>query len=1310
MRYLAVASVICLFLHDQAAQAQVAAVPATPAVPLKTVQTAPARVVSGGAVVQTAPGIVMQPGAQGAPGQAAQQNFVPQIKTVEEIPQLFLPAGQVFIQAVEQSQRMQRLKQLQFSRKPTAILKAWNPAMGDIKPNIYIDPQIMMMRGGMPMMHEPDMESNKAVKTPEQKRLDEQMERFQSNVTLGNWSEVRRFMQSLTGPETRAAYRQMLRSLASTQMSQAEMQAQNTGRPVLPQTMEKNVFYTEDLIQLVSLVPEKLDKEHLRNLTSILKQSLASGNAPETVVEKLKQETSKPKEKRLISEREVSKLLVESDLSVYLKDFLPSPDEAFQSKDLEALNLLARYYIAKHAQEPKSKHLEDAWKVTLQIMSLKEGDKEEKLEALKRAVEYAPRIKEELGQRWLEESFTTNTERGKEILSTLGTYIAQGMLRHPQDSTLRLKELQLQKSAIAALLKSSPTQAREWAQTLTLLASNWMREAEFSKQYDFSSNYGPRARRDVFGNFYYVNVDDDGNQQMMWNMRQQGIPQAIATGELLRTSPDDQWLTYVDAGLRPKLSGTLAQLHLKVGEENKAFPHIQSLAKSNPNQAKELVKEFLKVWTRNHDPNSERNQYRSMYFFYGYEERAEGIPLTRSKQERNVKELSEVISKMREMNLGDVDEEQLSKAFTTCHSAAEVYKTEAIEKVFGPLGKLKPRTFASLAQTMRGNLTGLWKNPGVQEKNKTNRKQKDIQEEVLRGYEVAKQVIEDGLKQHPNHWALLTAKAAVLHDEVNYRSELGKSSEFSAQRSQALKVFAQAAEQYDAVLRTRSLPEDEETTMVYDQWFYASLGAVDLAMINEERQPDFKQMPIIKAAIQKLPADLAERHMNKFANNLFSRMSSAKAQVKFRYLQGGFGIIDPDHKQAYEARKLFDYYKDLITEVKLTTEVDGGDTTVGHGEPFGVFVHLLHTRDIERESGGFSRYLQNQNSLRWSYNYGRPTADYRDRFETAVKETLKEQFDIISVTFESEKVHSRSAREFGWRVTPYAYLLLKAKGPQVDKLPGLRIDLDFLDTSGFVVLPVESPVLPIDCKPKMAKARPVRKLTITQTLDERQASKGKLILEVKATGLGLVPPIPQLLDIRPAGFEIAKLDDQGVAIAKFSEDQGPIAIQSDRTALVTLVAHEGQAAPKTFQFGKPLVENAEVIYQRYNDADLVSVTQSIELDQKYGNKSMAGTIWLIGSLLATLLTLGVIIYLIRRKRPVTVDDNLLPEHMTAFTVHQYLDRLRSAKHLPPALKEQLETEIASIERDYFSAERNGHAPADLRQLALKWMNKAKQRI
>ncbi len=114
--------------------------------------------------------------------------------------------------------------------------------------------------------------------------------------------------------------------------------------------------------------------------------------------------------------------------------------------------------------------------------------------------------------------------------------------------------------------------------------------------------------------------------------------------------------------------------------------------------------------------------------------------------------------------------------------------------------------------------------------------------------------------------------------------------------------------------------------------------------------------------------------MAKFANALFTRMSGLNPAVKFRYLHGGFEVVG-DHKQAHEARKVYDYYKDLVTEIKLDAALDGGDD-VGHGRPFGLFVNLRHTREIERESGGFGRYLQNQNQGNlFSYNYGRPAGE-----------------------------------------------------------------------------------------------------------------------------------------------------------------------------------------------------------------------------------------------------------------------------------------------------------------------------------------------
>ena len=141
------------------------------------------------------------------------------------------------------------------------------------------------------------------------------------------------------------------------------------------------------------------------------------------------------------------------------------------------------------------------------------------------------------------------------------------------------------------------------------------------------------------------------------------------------------------------------------------------------------------------------------------------------------------------------------------------------------------------------------------------------------------------------------------------------------------------------------------------------------------------------------------------------------------------------------------------------------------------------------------------------YNFGRPLENYRDKFQDAAKQALQEHFEVMSVTFQDEKVNSKATSEYGWRVTPYAYILLKARGPKVDKVPPLRLDLDFMDTSGYVVLPVESPTIPVDATPAKGSVRPFEKLQITQTLDERQATDGKLILEIKAAARGLVPDL-----------------------------------------------------------------------------------------------------------------------------------------------------------------------------------------------------------
>ncbi|MBX9627511.1 MAG: hypothetical protein K2X82_27165 [Gemmataceae bacterium] len=1172
----------------------------------------------------------------------------------------------------------------------------------------------------------------------EAEALEAELEAFQKKVTLGDWPGVKAYLAGLPDEEATAGYRQLLRSLQQMpnpnagvapppgMSDQDLMLLQMRSQGPAQQFAERHAFTADDLFGLAAAAPAAphpdrfpprlatvggpmaavtappgLDKENLNALTNIVRETINGGTLTEVLVARLKADAAKPAGEGVFTHRQVAKLLTLAGQAEFAGDFLPTFDEAVKTADLEALNLLARHFVVLHAKESgKGGNLERAWGAVQAVLVNPIGDPDEKEEALLRAVELAPRLKDAYGQEWLDASFTKNPDRGMEILASVGTLVSRGLSTRPFDTDGRLNALKLSKTAVEALLKAAPDRAAAWRPTLTLLALGWLKEAEFSQRFDTSSQ--SRLRRDRYGNMYMFDDDDFGMQQRMMQQRPD-MPRPVTVADVIKAGPSPAWVKAIDPSLKPRLAGTAARLHLKSDEDEKAFPLIEELAPAQPAEAKELVKEFLQVWTRNHDPNANRNRYRYSWFFFAFEQRAESIPLTRSKQERNLQELARWAKRIKALpaGAGDIDDQIVVRAFTACHSSAEVYKTEAIETVFGKMKELKPRTVAGLAEQMRSNLAGQWKDPNEQQQKKTNRKKKDIEQEVLRGYVVARGVVADGLKNFPGHWALLAAAAGLLHDEANFRQEMAKSSEFAGRRAEAFALYQAAAADYAKAVRT--LPEDEQTTSVHEQWFAACLGAVDLGLITEDQQPDWKQPPLIKAALAGLPGDLAEKHLEKFANNLFVKMSGTKPHVKFNYLKAGFQVVGEANKNAAEAKKVFDYYKDLVTEIKLDAVLDlDRSSRVGHGRPVGLFVNLRHTRDIERESGGFGRYLQNQNALFFSYNYGRPTADYRQRFEDAAKAALKEQFEVLSVSFQDEKVHSRATQEFGWRYTPYAYILLKPRGPQVDKIPPLRLDLDFLDTSGYVVMPVETPAVPIDAKDPMGDARPVDKLVVTQTLDERQADKGVLILEVKAVGQGLVPDLKELCDPAFDGFEVTKTEDPPVGVKKFEEDADRNLIVSERVWTLTLKAKEGLGAlPTVFRFPAVKVPTKETVFQRYADADLTTVGQEVSLEKTYGTASTRW-VWVAaaGAVLG-LFFLGGLVWLLTRKAAPVLGPGL-PEDPDPFVTAAILRDVRDRRELSPAQRAAVDQDLAAVEQFFFAADRNGAPAPDLGGLVRKW--------
>ncbi|MEW6745857.1 MAG: hypothetical protein AB1486_24210 [Planctomycetota bacterium] len=1214
------------------------------------------------------------------------------------------------------SQRAARLKQLEFDRRPSAILKAWSSnAPEKPKPPGEAEKESADSKGGLkdvlqrlatgeplpapaekktPESAPLTPEQLAAKKQAEQKQyesqlLEHELKLFQRSVTLGNWTDVKTYLAGLAKADAKTAYEQMLRSLQTGPKDRQRNEQ-------MAQFGEKNVFTPQDVIGLASAAPvafpTDIPKTTFQTLGAILRQCLDAGNVLEHVV-KLMKEGLETEGFPLIR-RQVALLFFGANEPLAAGEFLPPMHWAVEKCDREALNLLARHYVALHAKEKKTAHLEQAWTATLAALAAGEIAEEIKQEALTRAVDIAPKLREELGQAWLDESFTQRPERGMEILATIGAAVAQGMVLHMMEPAYRLKGLELQTTAANALLAASPELAETWGDTLNLLASNWLREALHTYQFDQSKSRGPSLQRDPYGNYFYYEYEEYYAQQPG-----RGFPQPIATAKMLDIRPSDAWLALAGEGLQPKFAMVFAQLLLKVEEEAEAFPYIENLASTHPDQAKSLVDEFLRVWARNHNPNQSRNRTNPYMYVYGYETKAAGIPLTRSKQDRNLRELAEWVGRLRKLPLAEIDEGLLADAFVTAHSTAEVYRLETIEQVFGPMTELEPKTLAKLAQRMRSNLVSVWRQPATQKDAKTNRRPKDIQTEVVRGYEVARAVIEEGLAKHAGEWSLLVAEAALDHDENNYHQEIEKSPEFTARRCAALEAFGAAAERYAAGAAERVV--DEETTEAYDTWFYAALGACDLGAIDQEKQLVTDQVEKIRSALLSLPGEAAERHLAMFANNLFVRMSSVNPAVKFRYLRAGLEIVG-DHEMAREARSVFNYYNDLVTEIELVTRVDGSDV-VGHGEPFGLIVNIRHTREIERESGGFAKYLVNQNTQRYAYNYGRPLEDYRDKFEEAAREALSEHFEVLSVTFNHPGVTSIAEEEYGWRYTPYAYLLLRAKGPEVDRVPPLRIDMDFIDTSGYTIIPIESSPLVIDASPETGEPRPFTNLHLTQTLDERQAAKGRLILEVKATAQGLIPDLDTIVELAPAEFAVTNVEDQGVAVSEFDEESEEPAVLTKRTWMITMEGREGLAKlPETFSFGSPRVAGAEAEFMRYVDADLEKVEATLSLEHQYGETGSSWW-WILPVGLVVLAVAGFFVArAMRGTVTVTRGRFQIPGTITPFTA---IGVLRDIQHNNGILdRQELESEIERIERYYFF-ESDGEPP-DLERIVHAWVQRA----
>ncbi len=1158
---------------------------------------------------------------------------------------------------------------------------------------------------------------------------------FSQLVTVGKWEEAGQILRKLKVANQTTIFNALLSQLSAVRrdFQQLSDSSDLVGTPVNNQQFfERNSFTLDDLTGVLALAPKQLARSEVSSIGMLLSTTIENGVVKEALdshlqalvsqtpdadadwdrdstplvtqvnddeeysleivaqsseVEVVPQvqgeaDSAKPLQP-WITRRQAAWLLIYAGQLDLVETYLPTAQQCQTNQDAEGMNIIARLYIQKSSTQEDEKFLNKAWNIIQLVIQAKDVPAEDKNEALLRAVALAPRIEKEIGQAWLNDLFKNNIDKSKEVLAVIGERASRGLQSQPFDVDGRAQTLEMMKTATDSLLAQNPEQAKQWKDLLNLLASTWLREAKFTQERDTSKSLGPQLQRDNYGNFFYNNFQ----MQMQQNTYQGGNqPRPVTTERILDTIPEGAWFDAIDDSLKPEISIICANLLLKVDEDQRAFPYIEALAKTHKEKAQELAEQFLRVWTLNHDMNSSRgdNRYSPYYFSYGFNQSAESIPLTRSKQERNLVDLTKWMVRLRALPGIEVDQELLANAFTTCHSGAEIYRFEEIEKVFGPMAEMDPNVLAALSDKMRSNLLEQWRKPDVQKQSKTRRGKKDIQAEVLRGYQLAQKTVDQALTKHPGNWRLLLQKACLTFDDNEYQSVLKTRSDYSTQKTIAYNLFKNSAAAYQGQIDT--MKTTDYSVEVFEKWFYAMLGATDLAKVNHEQVAQTNQTKLIAEAIGSLGDKVSKKHLSLFANVVVTRVGTANPAVKFAFLEEGFKITG-DMSEVSEARRLHEYYQDLVVELELAAIIDGTDE-ISPDQPFGVFVQINHTPEIERESGGFGRFLQNQGSMFSPYNFGRPTEDYRDKFEEAARSVLNEHFEVLGVTFQRETVRSRTLQDReGWKMTPYAYMLLKPRSTEVDRLPSIKMDLDFLDTTGYVVLPIRTAETPLAYAGKKAEPRPFQNLKVTQTLDQREGGEGKLTLEVKAVCLGLVPSLEEILDLKPSEFEVAESVDSGSMVVNFDKDSEDVVVLSERTWDIKLKGRADLTTkPDRFEFATAKIDLEEMSLMGFEDEDLKALEPVIELKGNYGN---AATPWGMVITIASIGLLGLVVVsmsIIAMTKSLNVDDQKTSlVDITPFGLVSALEKRWQSDELDSTKQAELRQEIQELEAKFFSA-------------------------
>jgi len=1121
-------------------------------------------------------------------------------------------------------------------------------------------------------------------------------ERFRRLANAGSWEELGKHIKSLPfDSSVEKAYRHLITSLLRLPITQSTTPPpistppipSGSKVPIRPTNKPRPMLTQEDFVEILKLAPAEPNEADIASLSNLLR-----GVGQPNLSRLAKQlETGiglfggDQPDGRKCAAQLLRPLATKSQAKIALS-FVPDSDEDW------ALEMRADLLHKLWSGQPSPPNLSAAWRANEKLIATIEDDTK-RLDGIKRGFTLVAKLPKTRANEWMSKQFREGGP-GLKLIQLVQSDVQRNV--RSANFSARGENLRSLKQIIEALLDGSSSNLTKWKLPLTIAAEAWLVEAENTAKYYRAT--ATRSNMTVYNPVY--------EQQRILAQQSSNRYKPITPALVIEHAPGADWLAALPESRRTRVMAVLAETLLKNRKIVEALDEIERLAKLDPISAKRITNILLGGWAQSRNPNGGAKPSMPTVGMSVYiPPRPSGTPLTRAKQKRNLRELGQILERLTKLPIDPPEPRAIVAAFEGAHSFAEVYKPDDIRSVFGKPEKMPVESLATLVNSMRQRLATSWRAPQIQQQAGTKRGEPQIKAEVLAGYDTLLELINVGLKAKPDVWQLKLQQAAANFDLAEY--QYGNKAELEVyvkHREAAFEGFSEAAALY--TLQT-SVTADKPSVLVFQLWFNANLGASDLSYVTRQQIPEISNLQKIRDAILVMPD--SEGHLKAFGESVTNTSRRLTPELKPRYLRASLTVLE-NHPAGEPARELVLHYNDLLDEVKLVAQIDGSDE-IGHTKPFGLFIGLRHTSDIEREAGGFARYLVGGSSTGTPYFYPRYPGQRqapRDDLEEHLGKKLGENFEVQSITFHDTKIQSRTIGEPGWRETPLAYVLLKAKDASVDRIPELQMDLDFYDSLGPVLLPVTTATQIVDARPESAPARPLDGLELMQTLDSRLTGENEgLTLELHATGKGLTPPLDKLVTLDIPDFEITKTDDQGLSIARVESGALGVNAVSERTWLLTLKPTADAGESLTFKFPQPTGLVAKSVFKQYSDADLVEVDSELALVGLSLNPPPTWP-WFAGS--AAVLLLGIGAWRVAKRDDVKVAAPVfeVPEVCTPFAVIDLLQRIAAAppKSLAATHRDRLRSDIREIEQLHFApntAQTNGHG--DLQSIARNWVGK-----